>query len=393
MLGKIKIAFLQKLLQKWKKGGFSVVFWDGSKSDYGNEAPKFSVIFQREPEWESPQGETDLVLIFGEAYMDGVIDIQGSMDALLRTLMLNTWPQAGQLSPKAVVGKPDVESEKNNISHHYDLGNDFFSLWLDKTLSYSCAYFHTPEDSLEQAQLNKIDLVLKKLLLQRGESLLDIGCGWGVLMIRAAQNYGVQVTGVTLSREQYEKVQSTVRELGLEKQVTVKLAGYEELRPEDGQFDKIVSIGMFEHVGEENHLGFMTKVQELLKPEGLFLLHTITGMFESMSNAWLGKYIFPGGYVPSLREVIWLLPEFDLHLLHAESLRLHYAMTLDRWYGNYAEHADEVRAKYGERFARMWSLYLRGCASAFRAAGLDVYQLLCSKGLNNDLPLTYKHLR
>ncbi len=388
-----KIA-LKSLFRKWKQGGFAVVFWDGEQEVYGNEEPAFKVIFNQEPPWKV--NSKDLVLTMGEAYMDGVIDFEGSMDDVLRVLFLNTQPS--RTADRDSGGKQsrgrrsDSRTQQQNISHHYDLGNDFFSLWLDKTMSYSCAYFKTPSDSLYQAQLQKIDHILKKVNLKPGEKLLDIGSGWGWLIIRAAQQYNVQALGITLSTEQYEATKQRIKEADLAEQVEVRLVSYQDLDPGDRQFDKIVSVGMFEHVGRANLARYMGKINNLLRTGGTVLLHTINGMFEGLGNSWMGKYIFPGGYVPSLRETIWLLPEYDFHLLQVESLRLHYAMTLDRWYENFLEHVEEIRQKYGERFVRMWSLYLSGCAAAFRVSGLDVNQLLFTKGLNNSIPLTYDHI-
>ncbi|MBU2700299.1 cyclopropane-fatty-acyl-phospholipid synthase [Sporomusaceae bacterium BoRhaA] len=382
-----KIA-LKLLLNKWHQGGFSVVFWDGEQENYGNEPPAFKIIFHKEPPLQFHSD--DAVLFFGEAYMDGLIDFEGSMDDILRVVALNTQPQEPKREP--LMTPSDTHIQRENIHHHYDLGNDFFSLWLDKTMSYSCAYFKTAKDSLYQAQLQKIDHILKKINLKPGEKLLDIGCGWGWVIIRAAQQYHVQATGITLSTEQYKKTKQRIKELGLESQVNVELMNYQDLNADKWQFDKIISVGMFEHVGKENLTKYMNKIHELLVPGGMSLLHTITGMFEGTPNTWMGKYIFPGGYVPSLRETIWLLPEYDFHLLHTESLRLHYALTLDHWFDNFKEHIDEVKSKYGERFVRMWSLYLRGCAAAFRVSGLDIDQLVFTKGLNNKLPITYDYI-
>lgn len=385
----LKKMALKLLLKKWNKSNFSVIFWDGEKVNFGQGNPSFTLKFNQEPSWQL--NNDDIVLTLGEAYMDGIIDLEGSMDEVLRVITENSLPEMKNEHTIAnKIFEPKIQ--KQNIHRHYDLGNDFFSLWLDKTMSYSCAYFETQKDTLEQAQLQKIDHTLKKLNLKPNEKLLDIGSGWGWLIIRAAQQYHVKATGITLSTEQYDRTKEQIQALGLENQVKVYLTNYQELDSNKFQFNKIVSVGMFEHVGKGNHNQYMKKIHELLVPGGISLLHTITGMFEEPGNSWMEKYIFPGGYVPSLRETIWTLPEYDFHLLHLESLRLHYALTLDYWYNNFLEHIDEIRQKYGERFVRMWSLYLQGCAAAFRVSGLDVHQLLFTKGLNNELPLTYNFI-
>jgi len=386
----LKKMALKLALRHWKKGGFSVVFWDGEEEDYGDTSPSFKIIFRKEPPLKL--NSQDIILTMGEAYMDGIIDFEGSMDDIMRVVALNTQSDQLQNYDTSLVDAPDCKRQQQNIHHHYDLGNNFFSLWLDKTMCYSCAYFLTLEDSLEQAQLQKIDHILKKLNLKPGESLLDIGCGWGWLIIRAAQQYRVKATGITLSTEQYNAVTARIKKLGLEDQLQVKLINYLELDSTKLQFDKIVSVGMFEHVGKGNLGRYMNKVNELLVSGGTSLLHTITGTFETPANTWIAKYIFPGGYAPSMRETVWLLPQYDFHLIHAESLRLHYAMTLDCWYTNFSKHLDTIRDMFDERFIRMWSLYLRGCAAAFRTSGLDIYQLLFTKGLNNDLPLTNAYM-
>ena len=387
----LKKAALKLLLQQWKKGGFSVVFWDGEQKDYGNDPPSFTIIFNKEPKIDT--STSDIILILGEAYMDGTIDIEGSMDELIRCMSLNTFlPPAEDTTAATKESGVTPRTEQKNIQHHYDLGNDFFSLWLDDTMSYSCGYFKTPQDSLKQAQLQKIDHILKKLNLTQGETLLDIGSGWGGLILRAAQQYQVKVTGITLSTEQYNYTKQQIEKLGLQDSASVQLTSYQDLDPAQMHFDKVVSVGMFEHVSQDNLSKYLNKVTELMAPGGMFLLHTITGMFETTVNSWMGKYIFPGGYVPSLRETVWLSSNHDLHLLHAESLRLHYALTLERWYENFKQSLTTIREKYDERFIRMWSLYLRGCAAAFRVSGLDIYQLLFTKNLNNHIALTFDHV-
>lgn len=385
---------MKGLFERFNGGNFTVTFWDGEVCHYGKSAPAVNLIFNRP---FSIQFNPDSpMLSLGEAYMAGDWDFTGEFEEIIRIIEINK----DQLKPTGITGRLGgllhsmgaLRKQKQNIEHHYDLGNDFFSLWLDETLSYSCAYFKNEGDSLYQAQINKIDHILKKLQLKPGERLLDSGCGWGWLVIRAAMQYGVKALGITLSDQQYEGARKRVKELGLTESIDIKLANYLEISERDYQFDKIVSVGMFEHVGKDNIPKYMEKVNRLLKPGGLSVLHTITGMTEEPVNEWIEKYIFPGGYIPSLREIITQLPAYQFHLLHAESLRLQYAKTLDYWYQNFIRCCDKVREKFDERFTRMWSLYLRGCAASFRASGLDIYQLLFSKGLNNNLPMEYSFI-
>ncbi|WP_073994278.1 SAM-dependent methyltransferase [Parasporobacterium paucivorans] len=388
----MKKQILHTFFNDMKNSTFAVEYWDGEVRNYGKgESSDLKIIFKK------PLPLTfeiaDPMLSIGEAYMDDVIDFQGNFDEVMKMAMKNKDLVKGESNILKVTSKLIKKSnikkvQKENIHQHYDLGNDFFSLWLDDTMSYSCGYFKESTDTLKDAQINKIDHILKKLQLKPGETLLDIGSGWGWLIIRAAQMYGVKATGITISEEQYKGTLERIKSLGLEDQVEVKLLDYLDLDGRVAKYDKIVSVGMFEHVGRDNLHQYMEKVQELLEPKGLSLLHSIMGTHEDDVNSWIAKYIFPGGYVPSLRETTGLLPEYDFHLIHAETLRMHYAMTLDRWYENYRQHWGVVEEKYGRRFARMWELYLKGCASNFRVSGLDIYQLLFSKGLNNDLPLT-----
>jgi cyclopropane-fatty-acyl-phospholipid synthase len=380
---------LDGFFNKLKSDAFEVSYWDKEVRRYGQAEPAFSLVFHE----KIPLAKLlkHPVMAFCEAYMDGIIDIDGDFEQIIKVASSNQILFKSKSSTFAA-RKASISKQKKEVQHHYDLGNEFYSLWLDETMSYSCAYFQKPEDTLDQAQLQKIDHTLRKLQLQPEEKLLDIGCGWGWMIIRAAQQYGVRATGITLSEEQHKKAQERILQLNLQKKVTVKLIDYRELSKETEKFDKIVSVGMFEHVGQAQYPVYMQAVQNLLKEQGLALLHTITGAIEKPINPWTDKYIFPGGRIPSLREIITLLPNYGFHAVDIESLRIHYAMTLDHWSERFESKAAVVKEMYGERFVRMWRLYLRTSAASFRQGGLNLHQILFTKGFNNTLALTREHL-
>lgn len=390
-------AIYDEIFKRVADGVLVIDFWDGTSKQYGQGKPNFKLKLNKPI--SAAAFIADPITELGEAYMDGVIEVNGNLDELLQWIMSNQKnmrpTRTGSVTRQilsAVSRRSSEGSRKNDIAFHYDLGNDFFSLWLDETMSYSCAYFCSPEDSLKQAQLQKIDRVLKKLQLKPGETLLDIGSGWGWLIIRAAQQYGVKALGITLSEEQYAKTNERIAELGIEDYVAVQLMDYRQLAHCGKTFDKIASVGMLEHVGKANLGLFMSAVRKLLGSGGLALIHSITNLTEEEPNAWIQKNIFPGGCIPSLRQLIWMLPEHQLHVIDIESLRIHYAMTLDRWSEEYEKNFEQIKNERGERFARMWRLYLKSCAASFRTTGLDIHQILISNGLNNDMPLTRHHL-
>ncbi len=379
---------------------FRVIFWDDEIEDYGTGESKFSITFKKEPSIFFAKEEDAAKLT--DDYSEEVLDIEGNLDDICSAFGLNCEESNLKSIKRQILVslaqlsiKIRKERQKKEVQSHYDLGNDFFSLWLDDTMTYSCAYFKDPNMTLHDAQIEKINHTLRKLNLKKDERLLDIGSGWGQLIVKAAQEYGVKSMGITLSEEQFRGTKELIKRLGLEDRVEVRLMNYLDLDENELQFDKIVSVGMLENVGKENLEKFFEKVSKLLVSAGLCLVHTINVPENSEGDSfgvWLKKYIFPGGYLPALRELIWILPKYDFHLMHLESLRMNYAVTLDRWYENYSLHSKEVEERFGRQFERRWGFYLKGCAVAFRTSGLDVHQLLFSKGLNNDMPLTFDYI-
>ena len=280
------------------------------------------------------------------------------------------------------------KNQKKEVSSHYDIGNDFYKLWLDETMSYSCGYFKHEDDTLYQAQKNKVDYILEKLYLKEGMTLLDIGCGWGFLLIEAAKKYKIKGTGITLSEEQYKECQKRIKEEGLSDYLEVRLMDYRDL-PSDGKmYDRVVSVGMLEHVGRENYQLYLDCISKVMKDGGLFLLHFISALKEHPGDPWIKKYIFPGGSVPSLREVMNCMAEDNFHTQDIEDLRLHYNRTLLCWEKNFKDHIEEAHTMFDERFLRMWDMYLSACAATFHNGIIDIHQILMTKGINNDLPMT-----
>ena len=391
---------LRAVFRSIKGGPFAVTYWDGSTEFYGAEngtEPPVRLIINEKINLRDMLDQPEIR--FGEAYMDKVIDLDGDAKAFLKLLIQNEEIFKKDSKSKGLLHRfmdcqktASTEKQKEDIRDHYDLGNEFFKLWLDQTMSYSSAYFKTPDDSLEQAQLQKIDHILQKMQLKEGESLLDIGCGWGWLIIKAAKEYGVNALGITLSNEQEEEVKKRIKEEGVSGKVEVRQADYRDLAFEGKTFDKISSVGMFEHVGAEYIPAYFSCLKKMLKMGGLSLLHAMTRPTEVPVNPWVEKYIFPSMYIPSLREIMWVMPEHSFHVIDVESLRLHYARTTELWANNLDKVADQIKAKCGERFVRMWRLYLLGCSASFSCSGLDIHQVLFSKGLCNDLPLTREYL-
>lgn len=282
-----------------------------------------------------------------------------------------------------------VGKARKNVAHHYDLSARLYELFLDKDQQYSCAYFCTPEDTLEDAQENKKRLLTAKLALQPGQKVLDIGCGWGGLSLFIAQQAAVDVVGVTLSEEQHAVATQRAKDMGLADRVQFKLMDYRDL---DQQFDRIVSVGMFEHVGVSHYDEFFAKLKSLLVDDGVAVIHAIgRSSPPGTPSPWIHKYIFPGAYSPALSEVFPHVENHRLWVTDLEILRLHYAETLMEWYRRFQENRDEIAEIYDERFCRMWEFYLLSVETSFRTGTGMVFQMQLTKQVD-ALPLTRGYL-
>lgn len=369
-----------------------VTYWDGKSEVYGNGTPEIEIVFNE----KIPMGDItrNASLALGEGYMDKKIEIYGDIQKLIFGAYesADSFMRSSKFRKFLPKQKHTEKQSEEDVQSHYDIGNDFYKLWLDPTMTYSCAYFENGnENDLEQAQIAKVHHILNKLDPQKGKTLLDIGCGWGTLMLTAAKEYGLKVTGVTLSEEQYKLVQKRIYDEGLEDVAKVRLEDYRELG--DQKWDYVTSVGMFEHVGSENLSKYFQDVYKYLNKDGIALIHGITRQQGGATNAWINKYIFPGGYIPGLPEIIGDIVDSGLQITDMEALRRHYQGTLEIWDKNFNAVRDQVEDKMGERFTRMWDMYLNACAASFESGNIDVNQYLLTKGPSGkNLPMTRDYM-
>ncbi len=339
----------------------------------------------------------------GEAYMDGRIVIEeGDVMQLVQLLRSNKpWERGGQLKAPSLITKlqarakflrasfNEASSSKRNVAHHYDIGNELYDLMLDpEHMQYSCAYWGDRVETLSEAQEAKLAHIAAKLALSDGDRVLDIGCGWGGMAIYLARHFNVQVTGITLSEEQLALARTRAEAAGVSDRVTFKLVDYRELAKSGATFDRIVSVGMFEHVGRPQFETFFRACANLLSDEGVMLIHTI-GRFggPGVTDAFTSKYIFPGGYIPALSETLAASEKSRLIHTDIETLRLHYAKTLREWYAKCEEHREVIIDLFDERFYRMWTFYLAGATAAFESGGMGNYQIQFTRS-RHALPIT-----
>ena len=329
---------------------------------------------------------------FGEEYAAGRIDVEGDLLQFLtvtyrlanaqgsatdRIEWLSRWFRRPRGSSLA--------ESRENIHHHYDIGNEFYKLWLDERLVYTCAYFADRSWSLEQAQLAKMDHVCRKLRLRPGEAVLEAGCGWGALALHMARRYGVTVKAFNVSHEQIVYAREQARKEGLERRVEFV---EDDWRNMFGPCDAFVAVGMLEHVGLKNYGLLGDVIHRCLRPSGRGLIHSIGRNWPRSNNSWLERRIFPGSYPPSLSEAMRILEPHDFSVLDVENIRLHYAETLRHWLARFERSVDTVRAMFDERFVRVWRLYLAGSVAAFEGGSMQLFQILFAPGSKNDIPWT-----
>jgi len=331
-------------------------------------------------------------LYLGEAYAEGTIKIENGsltefLDLALENLGRSETNIFSQLlkkfrgSYRYLTNFNFIKKSKMNVSHHYDISGDLYDLFLDSKRQYSCAYFNNENDSLEVAQNNKINHIIKKLNLKSNEKVLDIGSGWGSLAIEIAKASKCEVTGITLSKNQFDYSVKKAKELNLENQVTFKLMDYREINE---KFDKIVSVGMFEHVGRKFYKKFFNQINRLLKNNGIALIHTIGSVNPPRDpQPWITKYIFPGGYTPSLSEVMRPIEKSGLAISDVEVLRMHYSYTLRHWKKRFLDNREKVLERFDEKFFRMWEFYLTSCEMAFKWGDQVVYQFQLIKNFTS----------
>jgi cyclopropane-fatty-acyl-phospholipid synthase len=383
-------VFWEKKLDAWVEQIRTVsalplrlVLWNGQQYDFSAQTPEVTL--------KVPQASALTSLLnpslanLGEAYVEGKIDVDGPVKSIIKvagSLAANSLSGDSTLSRFVRSVKHTKKKDAEAIRYHYDVSNDFYKLWLDENMVYSCAYFENGDENLASAQIKKIDHILTKIKLQPGQTLLDIGCGWGALVLRAAQKFGAKCVGVTLSENQYALAKERVERAGLSDRIEIRLQDYRDVT---GTFDRITSVGMFEHVGLKNLPLYFSHINKLLADDGLVMNHGITstdvenGESPYGGGEFIDKYVFPAGELPHIGLVLRTMQEGGLEAFDVENLRRHYAKTCGVWADNFEARSDQIKKLTDEKRYRIWRVYLAGSAYAFERDWISLYQVVCGK--------------
>lgn len=399
--------FWEKKLENWIEGirnknaiPLRLELWNGQQYDLGHDAPQVTI---RVP------GVTALSYLLkptldnlGTAYVEGKLEVKGKLNAIVS--IANALAEAGlSSSGEGKIArfkrhfKHTKEADSEAIRYHYDVSNEFYQEWLDPNMVYSCGYFENGDEDLTTAQIKKIDHILTKIRVQPGNTLLDIGCGWGALVIRAAEKFGARCVGITLSERQYELARQRVRERGLSGQIELRLQDYRDVR---GSFDRITSVGMFEHVGLAHLTEYFSKMRSLLADDGIAMNHGITSTDPESGETPFGggefieKYVFPHGELPHIGLVLKSMQEGGLEAQDIENLRHHYARTCGIWAENFENNSEKIQTLTDDKHYRIWRVYLAGCSYAFSQDRIALFQVVCTKNgsTSPQLPMSRRYM-
>ena len=384
----------RKFIQAVGNPSLQVVLWNGEKVVSSSPAPPVTMIVRnRSALWRLL---TNPLLHFGDDYSAGLIEVEGGLVPFLETVyrsMAASRKYRKTSDPAAYRrNQPKLNSltgSQQNIHHHYDIGNDFYRLWLDREMVYTCAYFHDMGLSLEEAQTAKMEMVCRKLRLQKGQTVVEAGCGWGGLARYMARQYGVKVKAYNISSEQIAYARQRAQDEGLESRIDYV---HDDYRNINGSYDAFASVGMLEHVGPDHYRELGTVINRSLKDHGLGLIHSIGQNLATPMSPWFLKRIFPGSYAPTLREMMMVFEPWEFSVLDVENLRLHYARTCEEWLARFDRNQNKVRDMFDEKFIRAWRLYLSGCIANFNLGALQLFQVVFSRHTNNSIPLNRSHI-
>ncbi|MFA5626037.1 MAG: cyclopropane-fatty-acyl-phospholipid synthase family protein [Thiohalomonadaceae bacterium] len=385
---------VRRLLHRLGDPPIRIRFWDGALIEPQSTATHYTVIIHNRRTLYRLTRHP--MMNFGNDYSAGLIDIEGDLVGFLNTVFIHRQhlrqrsPNRRQLLERLQrVRRNTLRGSHENIHHHYDIGNEFYRLWLDHEMQYTCAYFPDPRLTLEEAQLAKLDHVCHKLQLQPGETIVEAGCGWGGLARHMARYYGVQVKAYNISTEQVAYARERAKQEGLADKIEYVLDDYRNIK---GEYDAFVSVGMLEHVGVEHYQTLGSVIDRVLKPNGRGLIHSIGQNQSRPMTPWAERHIFPGAYPPTLREMMLIFEPYSFSILDVENLRLHYARTLEHWLERYESHEAEIEQIFGKEFVRAWRLYLASSSASFTSGNLQLFQILFARPQHNELPWSRAHL-